>query len=152
MARAVSPVVGVALLAFVTVTLSLAVVTAAPALSADPPPTTQLSVSVDAGADRIAIKHRAGSPLDVAELTVTVEIDGTQLQQQPPVPFFAARGFESGPTGPFNTASPDTWRAGQTASFRIATTNHPQIEPGATVSVTVATEQTVIRQVSVRAA
>jgi len=144
MERGVSPVVGVALLAFVTVLLALAVGTAVPELSGEPPPTTQLSVTADAAEDRVAITHHGGDTLDVTELRVTVEVDGTPLDNQPPVPFFGAPGFESGPTGPFNTASPDSWGAGQTAGFRIASTNSPTIDDGATVSVTVATDRTVL--------
>jgi len=151
MDRGVSPVVGVALLAFLTVLLALSVGTALPSLSHEPPPTAQLTLSANASADRVALTHHAGDPLDVSELRVTVAVDGTELAHQPPVPFFAARGFRSGPTGPFNTASPDDWRAGQTAGFRIASTNHPTIDPGSTVAVTVATERTVLLETTTEA-
>lgn len=151
MDRAVSPVVGVALLAFVTVVLSLTVVAAAPALTADPPPAARLTLSADASTDRITIEHVAGDRLDVTELNLTVEIDGTRLEHQPPIPFFATRGFVSGPTGPFNTASPDRWRVGEAASFRIATTNRPGIDDGATVSVTVATDSSIVSRLTTRA-
>jgi len=144
MGRAVSPVVGVALLAFLTVLLALSIGTVLPSLSSEPPPTAQLTLSVNASADRVALTHHAGDPLNVTDLRVTVEVDGTPLIRQPPVPFFAAVGFRSGPTGPFNTASPDDWRAGQTAGFRIASTNHPTIDRGSAVAVTVATDRTVL--------
>lgn len=151
MDRAVSPVVGVALLAFLTVLLALSVGTALPSLSSEPPPTARLTLSADASADRVALTHHAGDPLSVSELRVTVRIDGTPLTRQPPVPFFAAVGFRSGPTGPFNTASPDDWRAGQTAGFRIASTNYPTIDRGATVAVTVATDRTVLLETTTEA-
>ena len=151
MDRAVSPVVGVALLALLTVLLALSVSTAVPSLSGEPPPAAQLSVTANASADRVSITHNGGDRLDVTELRVTVAVDGRELDRQPPVPFFAARGFRSGPTGPFNTASPNDWGAGQTASFRIATTNHPTIDRGATVSVTVATDRTVLLETTTTA-
>jgi FlaG/FlaF family flagellin (archaellin) len=146
MDRGVSPVVGVALLAFVVVVLSLAVGAAIPQTPAEPPPTAQLSVSVDGSTDRIALTHLEGDPLDVTELDVTVEVAGTPLAEQPPVPFFAAHGFESGPTGPFNSASPDTWRVGEIAGVRVASTNSPAIQPGSRVTVTVATDRTIVHE------
>ena len=144
MERGVSPVVGVAVLALLTVLLALAVGTAVPSLPDEPPPTARLTVDANASTDRVVITHHGGDPLDVSDLRVTVAVDGQELDRQPPVPFFAARGFESGPTGPFNVASPDDWRAGETAGFRIASTNHPTIDRGATVSVTVATDRAVL--------
>jgi hypothetical protein len=78
-----------------------------------------------------------------------VRIDGEPLAKQPPVPFFAAAGFESGPTGPFNAATDGTWRAGQTAAIRIASTNSPQLSDGAVVTVRIYTEH--YRLASVRA-
>ena len=151
MQRGISPVVGVALLAFLTILLALTVGAAVPSLSDEPPPRAQLSVSANASADRIAITHHSGSALDVTDLRVAVAVDGTELTHQPPVPFFAARGFRSGPTGPFNTASPDDWRAGQTAGFRIASTNNPTLDPGATVAVTVATDRTILLETTTTA-
>lgn len=149
--RAVSPVVGVALVAVLAVLLSATVITAVPALPDSPAPTAHLTLSADSTTDRIALTHRRGDPLDVTALTLTVRIDGTELSHQPPIPFFGAEGFQSGPTGPFNTASGPTWRAGETASLRLATTNEPQLESGSTVSVTLATEQSVIYEGSVSA-
>ncbi|PSQ49895.1 type IV pilin [Halobacteriales archaeon SW_7_65_23] len=120
MQRGISPVVGVALLAFLTILLALTVGAAVPSLSDEPPPRAQLSVSANASADRIAITHHSGSALDVTDLRVAVAVDGTELTHQPPVPFFAARGF------------------------RIASTNNPTLDPGATVAVTVATDRTIL--------
>jgi FlaG/FlaF family flagellin (archaellin) len=147
--QGMSPVVGVAVLAFLTVLLSVTVMTAVPSLSAEPQPTARLTLSAADSTDRITLTHRQGTSLDVTELNLTVRVDGTPLSHQPPVPFFAAEGFEGGPTGPFNTASPNDWRAGETAGFRVATTNDPQLEPGATVSVTVASDRGVVYEGSV---
>jgi len=149
--RGVSPVVGVAVIAFLTVVLSVTVVAAVPSLSTEPQPTARLTVSADASTDRITLTHEQGETLDVTELNLTVRVEGTALSHQPPVPFFAAEGFEGGPTGPFNTASPNDWRAGETAGFRIATTNEPLIDVGATVFVTVATDRGVVYEGSVQA-
>jgi len=85
--------------------------------------------------DRLTITHRAGEPLDVRRLDVIVRVDGTPLRHQPPVPFFSARGFRSGPTGPFNPAAEPTWEVGERASVRVATTNHPSLVAGARVTV-----------------
>ncbi len=144
MARATSSLVGVVLLVAVTVLVA----TAAGSLAAVDPgtevPTASLSLTADAEADRIALTHQGGETLDVSELSVTVSVDGAELDRQPPVPFFAADGFESGPTGPFNVASDDDWSAGETAGIRIASTNEPRLSEGSHVEVTVATEGGVV--------
>ncbi len=136
--RASVPVVGIALLLAATVAaggvVAAGVFTVTPA---EPPPQASLGLSVDADADRVALTHRGGDPLDVRELTVRVEVDGDPLARQPPVPFFAAAGFRGGPTGPFNPAADQTWDPGEAASFRIAATNDPELTPGATVVVSV---------------
>ena len=66
---------------------------------------------------------------------VIVRVDGDPLRHQPPVPFFSARGFRPGPTGPFNAAADPTWTVGERASVRLASTNHPRIVAGARVTV-----------------
>ena len=148
MARALSPVVGTVLLAAVTV---IAATTVGVVTTVEPGPvvpTAQVSVSADADSDRIALTHEGGETLEVSELSVTVPVDGETLDRQPPVPFFAARGFESGPTGPFNVASDDTtWSAGETGTVRLASTNDPQLTEGARVEVTVATDGGVVATV-----
>jgi FlaG/FlaF family flagellin (archaellin) len=134
--RATSPVVGVALLVLVTAMLAAAVGTAAlGTVPAEPPPQTGLSLSVEG--DRLRVVHRAGDTLDVRDLEVRLAVNGTPLSHQPPVPFFAATGFEPGPTGPFNSASDPEWEVGEVATLTVAGTNRPDIEPGATVRVTV---------------
>jgi hypothetical protein len=85
--------------------------------------------------DRLVFTHRAGDPVDVRRLDVTVRVDGDPLRHQPPVPFFSARGFRPGPTGPFNAAADPTWTVGERASIRLASTNHPPVVAGARVTV-----------------
>ena len=140
--RAVAPVVGILLL--VALTVVLGAVVGAAALGA--PGTGEipggrapvaLSLSVDAAADRLTLVHRAGGPLDARQLVVRVSVEGTPLRHQPPVPFFAARGFRAGPTGPFNAAADPRWTAGEAASLRLASTNAPGIGPGDRVVVEV---------------
>ena len=151
MSRALSPVVG-------TVTLVAVVVIAATAVGAlvtvEPPapsPVAQFSVTADADADRIALTHEGGDTVAVSDLSVSISVDGRPLAHQPPVPFFAARGFESGPTGPFNTASDDDWSAGQRTTLSLAETNSPNLAPGATVTVRLATERAVLASVETTA-
>jgi len=141
--RGVAPVVGVALLVVCTVALGGAVALAADRPS-DPPPTAAFALSADAAADRITVTHRGGDAVDVRDLTVRVTVDGEPIARQPPVPFFSAGGFHSGPTGPFNPAGGTTWRAGETASFRVATTNDPPIAPGDDVAVRLSVRGTTV--------
>lgn len=151
MARAVSSVVGVVLLVALAVlgagTLSLAL----SAEPAEPAPIASFELAVDTDTDRLSLTHRGGDPLDLSETTVRVEIDGEELASQPPIPFFAARGFESGPTGPFNAASDDVWRPGETGTVRLASTNDPELTQESTVTVRVYAEGTEIAAVSVSA-
>jgi flagellin-like protein len=142
--RGVTPVIGVLLLVGLTVVLSLSVGAMVTLSHPDPQPNAGLELTVEDRIDRIALTHTGGDVLTVTELRVSVRIDGQPLAHQPPVPFFAARGFESGPTGPFNAGGDTTWRAGETASVRLASTNAPQLRSGSTVSVTVATETATI--------
>jgi FlaG/FlaF family flagellin (archaellin) len=134
--RATSPVVGVALLVLVTAILAAGLGAAVlGTVPAEPPPQTRLSISVDG--DRLRVVHQAGDTLDVRRMEVHVAVNGTRLTHQPPVPFFAATGFEPGPTGPFNSASDPEWEVGEVGTLTVAGTNSPAIRPGATVRVTV---------------
>ncbi|WP_435062945.1 type IV pilin [Halobaculum sp. EA56] len=134
--RATAASVGVALLVLATVALSAAVGAAALAASpASPPPTAAVDLAVEDGT--LTFTHRGGDALDVRDLRVVVRVDGDPLRFQPPVPFFAARGFESGPTGPFNAASDPGWSAGETASLGVAGTNSPRLRSGALVEVSI---------------
>lgn len=154
--RAVSSTVGVTLLLVVTVLLAATV--GSVALASVPEETvssttaaTPVALSVSAADDRLSFTHRAGRPLDVDALTFHVAVDGTPLAHQPPVPFFSATGFRAGPTGPFNVASDGTWSVGETAAFRVASTNSPSLEPGARVTVRVATDDRVVARLSTTA-
>lgn len=144
MPRAVSPVVGVVTLVGITVLLSVTLLGTAAMDLSQPGPTASLAVSVDAATDRIELSHRGGNELAVAEMEIHVTVDGEPLRYQPPVPFFAADGFESGPVGAFNSASTDTLRAGERTSFAVATTNAPAIHQGSTVSVRVTVRERVV--------
>jgi flagellin-like protein len=140
--RAVTPAVGVVLLVALTVVLAAAVGAAALGTAGDAPDpgeagTVALSLSVDAATDRLTLVHRAGAPLDARQLRVRIRVAGTPLEHQPPVPFFAARGFRAGPTGPFNPAADPRWTAGERASLRLASTNAPGIDSGDRVVVEV---------------
>ena len=84
---------------------------------------------------RVANLAGGGDSIDAASLELRVRIGGEPLERQPPVPFFSAHGFESGPTGPFNSAKTGQWRAGEAASFRIAETNAPTPSAGDTVTI-----------------
>lgn len=117
-------------------TVLLAVgVTAAATLGppADPGPTATISMGVEG--ERVTLSHDGGDPIVVDELAVRVSVNGEPLARQPPVPFFSAAGFEPGPTGAFNAASDDEWTVGGSASFRVAGTNDPSIEPGDRVTL-----------------
>lgn len=147
MDRAVAPVVGVALLLAITVMAASAVGTAALVLETPTEPTqAAVSLSVDAEMDRLRLTHRGGRPLNVTRISLSVAVDGDPLVDQPQVPFFAAHGYVSGPTGPFNSGSEPHWSAGETAGFRLASTNSPAIDSGDQVTVRITREgQTVIQ-------
>jgi len=146
--RALTPVVGVvAMLAVTVVVAGVAGVALLDDAAPDrPAPTVALSLS--ASTERVSITHRGGDALDVSSLRVRVSVDGTRLAEQPPVPFFAAAGFEPGPTGPFNAAADQTWTAGETATFAVAGTNRPSIDSGATLSVTIYRQDTPVAELS----
>lgn len=153
--RAVSPVVGVVLLVAVTVLLAASVgavvLEVAEAGTVDPSgPTASLSLSADPATGRVRLTHRGGAPLSVEALTVRVAVDGTPLRHQPPVPFFSARGFRPGPTGPFNVAADGEWTAGETASFRLASTNRPTLSAGVRLTVRVSASGRSVAELSTR--
>ncbi|WP_254829728.1 type IV pilin [Haloglomus salinum] len=137
--RAVSPVLGSVLLVAVTVSLAAVVGSAvlSGAVPAEPPPRATLDCRADAATDRVTCVHGGGDRLDVRDLDVHITVDGEPLAYQPPVPFFAARGFRAGPTGPFNSAADPYWSAGESAAVRLAGTNRPGLTSDARVGVTV---------------
>jgi len=144
MSRALSPIIGVVTLVAVTLLLSATLLSTAAVEVSEPAPNVALTISVDAGTDRIELSHRGGDELDVAEMTVHVTVDGEALRYQPPVPFFASRGFRSGPEGAFNSASSNRFRTGQETSFEVATTNSPEIHSASTVSVRITVDDSVL--------
>jgi flagellin-like protein len=148
--RAVSSVVGTVVLLGVVVVGATAVFAAVPAGEPATVPTARLSLTAEAGPDRVALTHEGGDTLSAAALDVTVRVDGEPLAHQPPVPFFAATGFESGPTGPFNSAHGGRWRAGETAAVVLASTN-TQLDPGDAVAVTVRTDAGVVARLETTA-
>ena len=100
--------------------------------------TASASLSASAtGEGRIQLRHEGGDTLDVRELRLRVRVDGEELARQPPVPFFSAEGFKSGPTGPFNPAAEPTWRAGESVSLEVAGTNEPTVDDGSLVEIEV---------------
>ena len=109
---------------------------AAVGLGALPTAPVVAGVTLAVDGDRLVLTHRAGEPVDVRRLDVVVRVDGDPLRHQPPVPFFSARGFRPGPTGPFNAAADPTWEVGERASVRLASTNQPPVVAGARVTVT----------------
>ena len=135
-ARGLSPVFATVLLVGITVVGAAVVGTLAfgqaAALDREPP---RAAFSLAATGDRISLVHEQGDAVAVGPLRLTIAVDGEALAHQPPVPFFAARGFRGGPTGPFNPSESGRWTAGETASLRVAETNTPALEPGSKVTV-----------------
>jgi len=150
--RALSPVLGTVLLLAITValagTVGFVVFVDAPA---ELTPRATFSLSADAAADRIVLTHEGGDALSTTDLTIRVHVDGEPLAHQPPVPFFASKGFHGGPTGPFNAATDPEWSAGEDAEFELASTNDPLLEQGSTVEVTISNEGAVIATVEAEA-
>ncbi|WP_416838456.1 type IV pilin [Haloferax sp. DFSO52] len=108
----------------------------------DPVRPTVLSASVTDGT--LTLTHEEGAPLDVRSLRIHITVDGDSLAYQPPVPFFSARGFRPGPTGPFNSASDPEWTVGESASVAVAGTNDPALTSGSRVVVRVSDGETPI--------
>ncbi|WIV65796.1 type IV pilin N-terminal domain-containing protein [Natrialbaceae archaeon AArc-T1-2] len=138
--RSVSPAVGVVLLVAITVVIAGVVAASVGAWSLPSPgPNAAFSLAVETDGT-VTIEHVAGDPVDVEELTVTVEVDGEPLAHQPPVPFVGATGFENAPSGPFNAATESQWTTGERATFVVASTNEPTIEAGDEVTVRLAVD------------
>lgn len=135
MDRAISPVVGVALLVACVVVLGAVVGAMALAYEpSEPASTVLIDATVDAETNEIALMLDRGGPVDVRELSVVIEVDGVPLAYQPPVPFVGADGFLA-PSGPFNAAADPRWERGETAVLPIAGTNDPHPEPGSAVTI-----------------
>jgi FlaG/FlaF family flagellin (archaellin) len=149
--RGVAPLAGVLL---VLVTVGLAATVSGAVLVGESPvsdaSTPHVSLSLSVHGDALELTHRGGDALDVTGLRLVVTVDGDPLTHQPPVPFFSARGFRSGPTGPFNRAADPQWTAGETASIRVAETNQPTLSGGETVTVRVYADGALVAAVSAR--
>ena len=151
--RGLAPLVGA--LALLAITVCLAAVVAATALSVSPgstPTTAAFDLSVDADADEIVVEHVAGDAIDVRELSVLVAVDGSELSMQPPVPFVGAEGFDGAPTGPFNAEADPTWRSGERAGVTLGGTNDPAVGPGDEVVVTLSVDDRQIARLEANAA
>lgn len=145
--RALSPVLGTVLLVLVTVVLAGTIgVVALGTTLPTPPPNVALDVTVDGETNRLTFVHRGGETLDVRDLTIRIDIDGVALEFQPSVPFFSARGFRPGPTGPFNSAADPNWTTGETASLRLAGTNSPELARGSRVSVQISVGRSLVER------
>ena len=150
--RGVAPVIGTVLLVAIVVVAGALVGGVTLGVSApEAGPQASIDATVDPATDRVMLVHEGGESLDVEALSVQVTIDGEQLDRQPPVPFFSAAGFRPGPTGPFNAAADPAWKAGERASFRIAATNDPTIDPGDSVTIRIYEADVPIAEVSVTA-
>ena len=134
MSRASTTPVAVVLFVAITVLAAASVAVALPALPSEPEPHRAVSAEATESG-RVTLLLRSGPSVDVRNLDIRVTVDGQELRHQPPVPFFAARGFRGGPTGPFNVAADATWSVGETAGFRIASTNQPALRPGDTAKI-----------------
>jgi len=138
-----SAAVGVPLLVGVTVVLAVTVGVMAFGFAPSSEPAEPVALSAEAAPDgTIELTHRAGPAINLTEASVVIEVDGEPLDHQPPVPFFSATGFRSGPTGAFNHAGDAVFAPGERASLQVAGTNDPTLSAGATVTVRFVTDDT----------
>jgi len=147
--RGLSPVVSAVLLVALTVALAGTVAYTAGTVSLQSPP-DRATIDLEAHADthELTFEHTGGDPLDVEGLTLEVTVDDDGLAEPPPVPFVGAPGYYESPTGPFNAAGDTTWQQGETASFRLASTNEPLLEDGAVVRVHVSQNGQTVTEVT----
>ena len=150
--RGLSPLVGAVLLVAITVCLVAVVAASVGAWSLEPAGSTAaFALDVDSERNAVVIDHVAGDPVDVAALTVWVEVNGESLSSQPPVPFVGAEGFYGTPEGPFNAEAEPRWMPGERAAFRIAETNAPTVEAGDEVVVRLAVDGRTVAELSATA-
>lgn len=127
---------GAVLLALITVALAGVLLAGAGTATLDHAESNFVTVSATAEPDgTVILTHESGKPVDVDHITVEVTVNGERLAEQPPVPFFSERGFETGPTGPFNTAADQEWILGEDASFTIGDSNSPAPTAGDRIEV-----------------
>lgn len=148
--RAVSPVVATVLLIVITLVAAGTVGLTVFDVSLDEPTRATFTANADSTTQTITLTHRGGAALDPSSLRLRVAVDGEPIAHQPPVPFFAAKGFMSGPTGPFNSAYTGQWVGGQSASVRLASTN-TQLQAGAVLSIQLYTGDQALATLEIRA-
>ncbi len=134
--RATVHVIGTLLLVVVTVVLAVTLSTAVLGGASAPEPAATAALDLSVDGETLIVTHTDGEPLDIEGVSMEIAVDNEPLDEQPPVPFFAASGFESGPTGAFNPAGSTELVVGESASLTVASTNSPTIEAGTTVTVT----------------
>ncbi|MCL9812645.1 type IV pilin [Natranaeroarchaeum aerophilus] len=151
--RGVSPVIGVVLLVALTILLAgIAAGGLITAESPDPRPTVVVDASAEPTTNTVTVRHVRGGALDPSALSLQIAVNGTELDKQPPIPFFSAHGFVPGPTGPFNPETDSEWTAGETGTVRIASTNDPAgIEGGDRVGLTLVYGDHVLAETTVTA-
>ncbi|AEH36452.1 type IV pilin N-terminal domain-containing protein [Halopiger xanaduensis] len=142
--RSVSSVVGTILLLVIAVSVAGVILIGVSTWTPESPAMTAFELSADSDRSTITIEHRVGDTIDVRELSITVIVDGTELTEQPPVPFVGATGFDGAPTGPFNAKADPKWSAGERASFAVASTNEPSFKMGDLVRVRLVVDGQVI--------
>jgi hypothetical protein len=98
---------------------------------------SNVALSLTVSETMIALTHEAGPSLRLAMVDMHISVNQEPLLHQPPIPFFAAKGFRSGPYGPFNSASDGIWSVGEQGAIRIAGTNSPQPLPGRFIDITI---------------
>ena len=138
--RAASSIPATVLLILLTLALGMGIAAGSQQVHAagnDPCRAPPIAVAFAVDGPVLHLRHLAGTPLALDDATVTITIDDEPLRHQPPLPFFAARGFQSAPTGAFNSGSDGTLSVGDDASMQIAQTNHPWPERGSSVRLTV---------------
>lgn len=154
--RAVAPALGVVLLTVCCVVAACTLAAGAFAVGGDAlghAGVDTAAVAATASADgTVTLTHRSGRPLDVRTLDARVSVNGRSLDAQPPIPFVGARGFAGAPTGPFNAAANATWTVGETASFRVASTNAPALHAGDSVVVRLVRDGRVVATARTRVA
>jgi FlaG/FlaF family flagellin (archaellin) len=139
--RATSQIIGLVSLLALTVCLATAITVGVGGWSIDSPgPRATFELSADGDRSSIALEHLAGDAIDVEALSVTIEVNGTELADQPPVPFVGASGFHGTPDGPFNARTDSKWNPGEEAGVSVADTNTPTLATGDSVTVTLAVD------------
>lgn len=150
--RGVAPAVGVVLLILVVVALAGVTVALVPNVSDGEVTTFDVSLSVyDARGWVLDMRHEGGDAVDLESVGFQVSVDGTPLEHQPKVPYFAHRGFGRPGTGPFNLWSDNRWSAGERGTITVASTNSPPISEGSRVVVRIVHDGQILAEVSATA-